>query len=188
VDAEDFCLMQGGPDGNSHGGIQSVVHGAVQEPVQKPFAGMADAEGPSQTPQLGNSPQEQQVVLGGLAEAHTRVEYDRCGGNPLTGEPVEALRQPVADLGKHIVIGRIELHGLWRSLDVHADHSRAVAGADLDHAGIERQTRDVVNNVGPQSQGFVGDLGLGGIDGNGNRDFRKQGLEHWQQSAELLGF
>ena len=48
VDAEDFCLMECGPDGNSHGGIQSVVHGAVQKPVQKSLPGVADAEWPPQ--------------------------------------------------------------------------------------------------------------------------------------------
>ena len=80
-----------------------------------------------------------EVVLGALAETDAGIRHQRLRGNAGPPRGVEPLDQERADLGHHVVVVGIALHGARLTLHVHGD----VAGPGVgDHTQKVRDRDD----------------------------------------------
>ena len=92
----------------------------------------------------------------------------RSRGMPLALGPVDSSRQEIVNLGDDIIIAGVELHRGRSSLHVHEDDACTRLGGDASHFRVGRQRGDVVDDDGPGLDCLPGDLGLRGIDREGN--------------------
>ena len=77
--------------------------------------------------------QQLYIVLQFLPEADAGIESHLLAAHPLLCQPGQPLAEKVADLPQYIVIVWLSLHGLRRSLHVHADIARFSLRNDLPH-------------------------------------------------------
>ena len=109
---------------------------------------MTDQDWPTQLPESGNIRKDLQVVLRRLAKANTRINHDPLTRNPCLLEGLQSNHEVLTQFGHNIVIMRSDLHGLGGPLNVHANHPTRIFHANFDHAFVETQSRDVIDNPG----------------------------------------
>ena len=128
--------------------------------------------------------QQLEVVLGRLAEADSRVDADAVLAHALCDGERDALLQERRDLGRDVVVARVDLHRPRLSLHVHQAEIGAASATTAPSAGIASERGDVVHELRAELERAAGDLRLRGVDRD--RELARHRLEHRQHPAKLL--
>jgi len=109
--------------------------------------------------QLVHVVEQREVVRRGLAEADAGVDPDlgHAGGHGAAG----TLDHETVDLGHHVPVVGVGLHGPGLALHVHG-HPAGPGG----RRHLPQRGRDVVDEGGADGQGGLGHLPLDGVDGD----------------------
>ena len=104
----------------------------------------------------------------GLAKTKSRIQQDLLTGNALLPAGVCACAQKAGDLGHHIPVFGLLLHGVRRTLHVHQAHRHSQSDRHIDGARC-LQGIDIIDQPCPGRHRRLHDLGLAGIDGQRHR-------------------
>jgi len=127
-------------------------------------------------------------MIEGFAKTDSWIEHQRLRRNAGVHRFVKLLGQKVTHFAHHIGVLRILLHGLGRSLHVHQYHRNIFARRKSDHRRVKTQRTDIVDDVRAGIQCRAGDRGFARIDGNRQRNFFAQAVNHRQHPRQLVGF
>ena len=116
-----------------------------------------------QTRELVEVPHELHGLRRSLAEARTGIDADALRRYACRLEHGRLARKVIANLGHHVVIDRVVLHGGRLALHVH-DHAAGIArGGNLHHGGIA-ETRHVVDDRRAGFDARAGHFGVARVD------------------------
>ena len=102
-------------------------------------------------------------MLPGLAEADARVQGHLLRIDSFCGQRLQSFLKESADVGDHVVVVRIKLHGGRRALHVHEHDARPEGSRHGSHFGVTCQAADVINDAGADGEALPGDLRLVGV-------------------------
>ena len=106
---------------------------------------------------------EREVVLRGLAEAHSGVERNRVRREPRRFQGANPIYQKRRDLSDHVLVLGVGLHRLRVAEHVHRDDSRPEPGNCVNHRGFP-ETGDIVHDRRSGLEGLRRDLRLHRVD------------------------
>lgn len=167
VDAEDGGALEEGNGVQYGGAVEGFVLGAAERLVNHGLAGDADEEGVADVAVGVHAGHQFVVVVDGLAEAEAGVDDDvvEAGGV----EAGDTVGEETADVGDHVGVDGVLLHGLGGALDVHHDVGDAALGEEVEHGVVHGAARDVIHDdLTEAADDFPRDAGAEGVDGDGH--------------------
>ena len=91
VDANDVHLLLSQRDGNANCAKQPLVDCSASHLLEEPLARMPDQDRATEFLEITDRRQDLHVVLGGLAESHSRIEGNPLGIDTSAGQRLQAL-------------------------------------------------------------------------------------------------
>ena len=104
------------------------------------------------------------------------------GGN----QRIATTAKIVGNIGHHVVVGRILLHGARRALHVHHTDARCRFCCQRQHPRITLQARNVVDDLSTGLNRFLRDDGLGRIDRDRYRHLLGEPGDHGNDATSLF--
>ena len=126
-----------------------------------------DEHRPSKREQDVEPSHELEIVGDRLAEADSRIEADSLLGDSRVDCEFEPLLQKRRDVGRDVVVARLELHRSRLALHVHQAEVGARVRDDAGELGIGAERRHVVHELDAELEGAPRDLRLGRVDRKG---------------------
>src|SRR5581483_8950865 len=157
-----------GPDHGGQGAVLPLVDGqrcagGAPDHTDEALAGRADQHRHAGRPDdVGQPGQEGEVVGHRLAEPEPGVGHELVFGDAGLDGGGPPLGQEGADLGHHVVVAGVDLHGGRRALHVHEDVTGAGRGHEREHGRVA-PGGDVVDDGGTRLEGGGGHGGIGGV-------------------------
>ena len=127
-------------------------------------------------------------MLHRLAEAEARVQHYSDSVHARALQPFQSVHEKIAHFLDDVLVNRIQLHRLRRSLHVQADIAGLRLGHHAPHFIIGAVRRNVVHDAGAGSQRGAGHRRFLRVDGNGRLHLGHQFLDYRQHAAQFFGF
>src|SRR6185369_1607665 len=91
-----------------------------------------------------------------LAEANAWIEDNLLALDSAITQSLKAALEKLIDLGHHVSVGGVLLHGLRSSAHMHADVAGPGFGDQFPHSGVLPIGMDVIDDTGSGCQGLPG--------------------------------
>ncbi len=168
MDTDNRCSVEDRDCIRCDGPLDSLFLRQVEDCPKEGFPGQPDKKRSPESGELGEVPENREVVFEIFAETDSRVNDDSVFSDPGCDGGVDPLGQERVNLTENVSIGWAVLHRCWITLHVHQNNERVGACCDTGHSLIEAQRTDIVDDPGAVVKRFFGDLRFGRVDRDGN--------------------
>ena len=105
--------------------------------TEEGLSGNAEEERPLTDDDSIGMTEQFKIVFESFSEADAWVGDNSVTCDSRFFQRIQAGRKKIADVGNHVVVMRIGLHGLWSAQNMHADHAAVRLDTDVDDFWFE---------------------------------------------------